>query len=38
MDLNDDNGCRLDPSLYIIEFHEYSILMVIGGYKKKKDE
>lgn len=37
MDLNDENGCRLDPSLYVLEFNDYSMLMVIGGYKKKKD-
>jgi hypothetical protein len=35
MDVRDQGIGRIDPSLYVIEGNEFSILLVIGGYRSK---
>jgi hypothetical protein len=38
MDVLDENPCRKDPTLYIIELEKYSLLLIIGGYRESKDK
>jgi hypothetical protein len=38
MNLMDTLPCRRDPTLYILEEEDYSVLLVIGGYRMMRGE
>ena len=38
IELKDQYPYRIDPTLYIIEEKDFSMLLVIGGYKKHKNK